>query len=105
MTVVAPLGDAGAILQLANDLVPRRRDAASKGAPGDANDAASWTILRDAMLRIAPPDEAVERPSVRDPKSLRRRDVVMRQMGAHRIENTVASDQGVKQTRGEVHQN
>ena len=26
----------------------------AKDAPGSANEAASWTILRDAMLRIAP---------------------------------------------------
>ena len=32
----------------------------SKDAPGGANEAASWTILRDAMMRIAPQDEAVE---------------------------------------------
>jgi hypothetical protein len=41
-------------------LVPRgRREAASKDAPGCANEAANWTILRDAMLCIAPQDEAV----------------------------------------------
>jgi hypothetical protein len=40
--------------------VLRRREAASKDAPGGANEAPNWTILRDAMLRIAPQDEAVE---------------------------------------------
>jgi len=40
-----------------NPLVLRRREAASKAASGGANDNTSWTILRDAMLRIAPQDE------------------------------------------------
>ena len=31
----------------------------SNDAPGGANKTASWAILRDAMLRIAPQDEAV----------------------------------------------
>ena len=38
----------------------RAKRGVSKDAPGRANEAASWTILRDAMLRIAPQDEAVE---------------------------------------------
>jgi Flp pilus assembly protein TadG len=49
-----------------NPLVLRRREAPSKACPelvegdvpGRANGATSWTILRDAMLRIAPQDEA-----------------------------------------------
>jgi hypothetical protein len=36
-----------------SDLVLRRREAASKDVPGGANEATIWTILRDAMLRIA----------------------------------------------------
>ena len=32
----------------------------SEDAPGGADEAGSWTILRDAMLRIAPQDEAAE---------------------------------------------
>jgi hypothetical protein len=48
-------------------LVLRRREAASKACPelvegdvpGGPNGATRWTILRDAMLRIAPQDEAV----------------------------------------------
>jgi hypothetical protein len=48
-------------------LVLRRLEAASKTCPevvegdvlGGANGATRWTILRDAMLRIAPQDEAV----------------------------------------------
>jgi hypothetical protein len=39
--------------------VLRRREAASKNVPGGPNGATRWTILRDAMLRIAPQDEAV----------------------------------------------
>jgi hypothetical protein len=40
--------------------VLRRREADSKDAPGGANEAPNWTILRDAILRLAPQDEAVE---------------------------------------------
>jgi hypothetical protein len=40
-----------------NDLVLRRREAASKDAPGGGDEATSWNILRDSMLRIAPQDE------------------------------------------------
>ena len=36
-----------------NHLVLRRREAASKDAPGGANEATNWTILRDAALRAA----------------------------------------------------
>ena len=36
----------------------RRREPASKDASGAANEAMSWTILRDAKLRFAPQDEA-----------------------------------------------
>jgi hypothetical protein len=43
----------------ANDLVLRRREAASKDASGGANEATNWIILRDAMLRITPQDEVV----------------------------------------------
>jgi len=38
----------------------RAKRGVSKDAPGGANEAASWTILRDAMLRIAPQDEVAE---------------------------------------------
>jgi hypothetical protein len=37
-----------------NHLVLRRREAASKDGPGGGNEATSWNILRDTMLRIAP---------------------------------------------------
>jgi hypothetical protein len=40
-------------------LIVRCREAASKDTPGGANDGVSWTILRDAMLCIAPRDEVV----------------------------------------------
>jgi hypothetical protein len=46
--------------QAALVLRSRAKRGVSKDAPGGANEAASWTILRDAMLRIAPQDEAVE---------------------------------------------
>jgi hypothetical protein len=38
----------------------RRRAAVSKDALGGANKAASWSVLQDAILRIAPQDEVVE---------------------------------------------
>jgi hypothetical protein len=47
------------VVVTSNPLVLRRREAASKDVPGGVNEAMSWTILRDAMLCIAPQDEAV----------------------------------------------
>jgi hypothetical protein len=38
----------------------RAKRSVSKDVPRAANEAASWTILRDAMRRIAPLDGAVE---------------------------------------------
>jgi TadE-like protein len=48
-------------------LVLRRREAASKDVQGGANGATPWTILRDAMLRTAPQDEAVGFGAARKP--------------------------------------
>ena len=48
-------------------LVLRRREAASKNVPGGPNGSTRWTILRDAMLRIAPQDEAVGFGGTRKP--------------------------------------
>jgi hypothetical protein len=49
-------------------LVLRRREAASKDVQGGANGATPpWTILRDAMLRIVPQDEAVGFGGARKP--------------------------------------
>jgi hypothetical protein len=45
--------------QAALVLRSRAERGVSKDTPGGANEAASWTILRDAMLRIAPQDEAM----------------------------------------------
>ena len=54
-------GDDQGVKKLRNSQPPRasrRREAASKDASGAANEAMSWTILRDAKLRSAPQDEA-----------------------------------------------
>ena len=45
--------------QAALVLRSRAKRGVSKDAPAGANEAASWTLFRDAMLRIAPQDEAV----------------------------------------------
>jgi TadE-like protein len=44
-----------------------RREAASKNVPGGVNGTTRWTILRDAMLGIAPQDEAVGFGAARKP--------------------------------------
>ena len=48
-------------------LVLRRREAASKNVPGGPNESTRWTILRDAMLRVAPQDETVGFGAARKP--------------------------------------